>query len=174
EASSAVILRYIARYQCLRDLGVGAIDLSRLSLPMVRYFADLTKRYDVYELRRFAPTKRLALTACFLVEIHKTILDHIVALHDQLLTKKLREARHAFEERHRQLRRHYKPGLMTLITTGKTLLDPARSPVTTLGALLHELKAETLQEAVDICEALYQLEERGEIDALQARYPGLR
>ena len=48
EASNAVILRYIARYHFLRDLGVGAIDLSRLSLPMVRHFADLAKRYDVY------------------------------------------------------------------------------------------------------------------------------
>ena len=40
-----------------------------------------------------------------LVEIHKTILDHIVALHDQLLTKKIREARNAFEQRYRRLRR---------------------------------------------------------------------
>jgi hypothetical protein len=128
EASTAVILRYIARYHFLRDLGVGTIDLSRLSLPMVRYFADLAKRYDVYELRRFAPTKRDALMACFLVEIHKTILDHIVALHDQLLTKKMREAKNAFEEHYRQVRRQSRRGLATLITTGETLLDPARAP----------------------------------------------
>jgi hypothetical protein len=168
EASSAVILRYIERYQFLRTLGVETISLQGISPPMVRYLADLATRYDARALRRFPATKRLALTACFLVEIHKTILDHIVVLHDQLLTKKLREARHAFEERHRHLRRHYKPGLMTLMTTGKTLLDPTRSPATTLGALLHELKAQTLQEAVDICEALHQIEERGEIDALRA------
>jgi TnpA family transposase len=174
EASSAVMLRYIERYQFLHTFGVEAISLRGISPPMVRYLADLATRYDARALRRFPATKRLALTACFLVEIHKTILDHIVALHDQLLTKKLREARHAFEERHRQLRRHYKPGLMTLITTGKTLLDPTRSPATTLGVLLHELKADALREAVDICEALHQLEERGEIDALRARYPGLR
>jgi TnpA family transposase len=174
EASSAVLLRYIERYQFLHTLGVEAITLQGISPPMVRDLADLATRYDARALRRFPPTKRTALTACFLVEIHKTILDHIVALHDQLLTKKLREARHAFEERHRQLRRQYKPGLMTLITTGKTLLDPARSPATTLGALLHELNAQALQEAVDICEAVHQVEERGEIDALRARYPGLR
>lgn len=174
EASSAVLLRYIERYQFLQTLGVDTITLGGVSPPMVRYLADLTTRYDARALRRFPATKRTALTACFLVEIHKTILDHIVALHDQLLTKKLREARHAFEERHRQLRRHYKPGLMTLIRTGKTLLDPHRSPATTLGTLLYELNAQALQEAVDICEALHQLEERGEVDALRARYPGLR
>lgn len=85
EASNAVMLRYIERYHWLRNLGVGDIDLRGMSPPMVRYVADLATRYDVYELRRFAPTKRYVLLACFLVEIQKTILDYLVALHDQLL-----------------------------------------------------------------------------------------
>jgi hypothetical protein len=128
EASSAVILRYIERYQFLHALGVGGIDLQAISPPMIRYLAGLAKNYDAYKLRRFHTTKRYALMACFLVEIHKTILDHIVALHDQLITKKMREAANAFEQRYRQLRRQYKSGLTTLIATGRTLLDPLRPP----------------------------------------------
>lgn len=174
EASNAVILRYIDRYHFLRDLGVSGIDLSSLSVPMVRYFADVAKRYDVYELRRFVPAKRYALTACFLVEIHKTILDHIVALHDQLLTKKMREAKNAFETRYRKLRRQYRRGLTKLIATGETLLDPDRPPKTTLAQLLQELDEPTLREAVTVCAERQYLEDRGEIDALRARYPGLR
>jgi hypothetical protein len=77
---------------------------------MVRYVADIAKRYEVSALRRFAPTKRYALLGCFLVESHKTILDHIVTLHDQLLSKKMREAKNAFEKRYRQLRRSYRRG----------------------------------------------------------------
>ena len=38
---------------------------------MIRYLAELAKRYDVRALRRFPPAKRYALTACFLVEVHK-------------------------------------------------------------------------------------------------------
>ena len=174
EASNAVILRYIERYHFLRDLGVGTIDLSSVSAPMIRYLADLTKRYDVRALRRFAPAKRYALTACFLVEAHKTILDHIVALHDQLLTKKMREAKNAFEKHYRELRRHYRRGLAKLIATGDTLLDPARSPDTTLATLLEELNASLLREAVAVCTERHRVEERGEIDALRARYSGLR
>ena len=64
------------------------MDLRSVSPPLVRYFAEMTKRYDVRALRRFPPAKRYTLTACFLVEVHKTILDHIVALHDQLLTRR--------------------------------------------------------------------------------------
>src|SRR5262244_2925736 len=102
---------------------------------MIRYCADQAKRYDVHTLRRFPATKRYGLTACFLVEIHKTILDHIVALHDQLLTKKRRAAKHAFEKRYRQLRRQSRRGVAKLLTTGETLLDPERPPETTLADL---------------------------------------
>jgi hypothetical protein len=174
EASPAVLLRYIERYHFLHALGVEALDVSNLSPPMIRYFADMTKRYDVRALRRFPPAKRYTLTACFLTEVHKTILDHIVALHDQLLTKKMREAKNAFEERYRQLRRQYRRGLAKLIATGTTLLDPARAPTTTLVTLLQELDAAALRTAVDVCTERQRLEERGEIDALRARYPGLR
>ena len=125
EASNAVILRYIARYHFLRDLGVGAMDLGGISPPMIRYLGDEAKRYDAHTLRRFPVAKRSALLACFLVEIHKTILDHIVALHDQLLTKKMREARNAFEQQYRQVRRQSRRGLATLITLGETFLIPS-------------------------------------------------
>jgi TnpA family transposase len=174
EASPAVILRYIERYHFLQDLGVEAIDLSPISAPMIRYFADVTKHYDVRALRRFPEAKRYALTACFLVEAHKTILDHIVALHAQLLTKKMREATNAFEQHYRRLRRQYRRGLVKLIATGNTLLDPARSAVTTLGTLLEELDAAALRTAVEVCTERHRLEERGDSDALRARYPGLR
>ncbi len=83
EASYTVILRYIEHDHFLRDFGVGSIDLDGISPPMMRYLADQGKRYDVHTLRRFPEAKRSSLTACFLVEIHKTILDHIVSLHDQ-------------------------------------------------------------------------------------------
>ena len=174
EASPAVLLRYIERYHFLHDLGVSSLDLQDLSPALLRYFAALAKRADVRTLRRFAPAKRSTLTACFLVESYKIILDHIVALHDQLLTKKMREAHHAFEQRYQQLRRQYRRGLLKLIATGNTLLDPARPSTTTLATLLQDLDATALRSAVDICTERHQLEERGEIDALRARYPGLR
>ena len=128
EASYTVILRYIEHYHFLRDFGVDSIDLDGISPPMMRYLADQGKRYDVHTLRRFPEAKRYSLTACFLVEIHKTILDHIVSLHDQLLTKKIREARNTFETRYRQVRRQSRRGFAKLITTGQTLLDPERAP----------------------------------------------
>ena len=54
EASPAVILRYIERYRFLHELGVETLDLSSISPPLIRYLADMMKRYDVRALQRFA------------------------------------------------------------------------------------------------------------------------
>jgi hypothetical protein len=110
EANPAVLLRSIERYHVLQQLGVDTIDVSRLRPPMLRSFAAVAKRDDARALRRFAPAKRYPLMACFLVESHQTMLDHLVALHDQLLTKKRREAPHAFDQRSQRLRRQYRRG----------------------------------------------------------------
>jgi hypothetical protein len=84
-----------------------------------------------------------------------------MALHDQLLSKKIREATHAFETHYRQVRRQSKRGLATLIQTGKTLLDPARPAETTLATLLQDINAAVLREAVAVCDERQRLEERG-------------
>src|SRR5262249_35868670 len=64
--------------------------------------------------------------------MEKTLLAYLVAMHDQLLTTKWREARHVYEERLRTLRRRVRPSVATLIATGESLLHPERPPETTL------------------------------------------
>src|SRR5262249_60566233 len=86
----------------------------------------------------------------------------------------MREATSAVAQHSRRRRRQYRRGLVKLIATGTTLLDPARSAVTTLGTLLEELDAAALRTAVEVCTDRQRREERGDIDAWRARHPGLR
>src|SRR5262249_20511814 len=86
----------------------------------------------------------------------------------------MREATKAFAQHSRRRRRQYRRGLVKLMATGTTLLDPARSAVTTLETLLEELDAAALRTAVEVCTDRQRREERGDIDAWRARYPGLR
>jgi hypothetical protein len=81
----------------------------------VRHLALLAKRYDVYALKRFAPAKRQAMLACFLVEAERNPLDQLVEMHDQYLTTMWRRARQAFEGRHRRLRRRARDGVETVL-----------------------------------------------------------
>ena len=95
-----------------------------------------------------------------------------MALHDQLLTKKMREARNAFEQRYRQRPAADRRGLVKLITLGETLLDPERPPETTLAAFAPRTRRGRRPRCRCDLRRTQHLEERGEIDALRARYPG--
>ena len=175
EATAMALKTYIDRYHVVHDLGLAQLDLSDMRPGIIEHLARLTRRYDVRALRRFPAPRRYALVLCFLVEMEKSLLDYVVAMHDQLLTTKCREARHVYEERLRTLRRRVRPGVATLIATGESLLHPDCPPDTTLAALFREtIDAKALRQAVEDCQAYQRLEERGYVDALHARYPPLR
>jgi len=103
------------------------ITLGRIDPRLVDYLAQLAKRYDAQVLKRFASAKRYALVACFLVETRKTLLDHVVDMHDQYLIDMCRRAHNAFEEQHRQFRRKAKEGLETVLAAVDILLDSANA-----------------------------------------------
>src|SRR5262249_62086868 len=84
----------------------------------------------------------------------------------------MREATKAFAQHSRRRRRQYRRGLVKLMATGTTLLDPARSAVTTLETLLEELDAAALRTAVEVCTDRQRREERGDIDAWGGGHPG--
>lgn len=175
EATAMALKTSIDRYPLGRDLGLAQLDLRDRRPGIIEHLARLTRRYDVSALRRFPAPRRYALGLCCLVEVEKTLLDYVVAMHDQLLTIKCREARHVYEERLRTLRRRGRPGVATRIATGQCLLHPDRPPDTTLAALFRDaIDAKALQQAIEDCQAYQRLEERGYVDALHARYPPLR
>lgn len=175
EATALALKTSIDRYHVVHDLGLAQLDLSDMRPGIIEHLARLTRRYDVRALGRFPAPRRSALVLCCLVEMEKSLLDYVVALHDQLLTTKCREARHVYEDRLRTLRRRVRPGVATLIATGESLLHPDCPPDTTLAALFREtIDAKALRQAVEDCQAYQRLEERGYVDALHARYPPLR
>lgn len=173
-ASAAVILTYISLYQLARDVVAGQINLSRQPAQLVQQLARVAKRYDVQALKRFAPAKRHALLACFLVETEKTLLDQLVELHDQYMTTMTRRARHAFEERHRQFRRRAKEGVDVVLGAMDIVLAPDYHSDEVRPQIYRRLGVQRLQEAVDNCREFQRLEERGYLDELCARYSTLR
>jgi hypothetical protein len=60
-----------------RSLSLGALTFQGVSPTAVARCAQLGAYYDAEDLKRFAPAKRYALVACFLIEAHKTILDYL-------------------------------------------------------------------------------------------------
>jgi TnpA family transposase len=172
QASAPAILKYIERYRSVEAIVAHRITLGGIDPRMVSYLAQLAKRYDAQALKRFAPAKRYALVACFLAEARKTLLDHVVEMHDQYLIEMCRRAHHAFEEQHRLFRRKAKEGLETVLTAVDLVLDSASE--TRLDQLHEQIDEQTLREAVRSCRHFQRLEERGCLDELCARYAPLR
>jgi len=163
------LLRHGRRVRWLGDTELRAGDPS-----VVRHLALLAKRYDVHALKRFAPAKRRAMLACFLVEAERSLLDHLVEMHDQYLTTMWRRARHAFEERHRQLRRRAREGVETVLLAIDILLAPHSDGEDVRAQVSQRVGLEHLHEAAQSCREFQRLEERGQLDELCARYANLR
>jgi hypothetical protein len=64
---------------------------------LFRCYSD--PKYNAQALKRFSAATRHAMLACLLVEAQKSLLDHLVTMHDQFVTGMARRSRNAFEER---------------------------------------------------------------------------
>jgi hypothetical protein len=172
EATPASLADYLDRYQEIISLGVAGFDLSGVPPGVVDHLAQLTRRYDVQSLKRFAPETRIAMLVCFLVEAHKSLLDHLIAMHEQYITSLLRRSRHAFDERHREFRKRARRGIQTVLSAMEILLE--RRADDPLIALYRQIDEATLRAALDDCREFERSEDHGLQDELRARYKGLR
>jgi TnpA family transposase len=172
EATPSSLVDYLDRYREITALGVEAFDLSGTPPAVIEHLAQLTRRYDVQALKRFAPETRTAMLVCFLVEAHKSILDHLIAMHEQYITGLLRRSRNAFDERHRDFRKRARRGIKTMLSAIEILLE--RRADDPLIALYRQIDEATLRAALQDCREFERLEDHGLQDELRARYPGLR
>jgi TnpA family transposase len=171
-AKAPAIAASLARLDLLDSLLGSGVDLSLVTPQLLQHLAQLGRRYDAVALKRFSAEKRYTLVTAFLVETQKTLLDQIIAAHDQYMTGFDRRARLAFDEKHRSLRRRAKIGVDTLIEAAEILLSADRSAP--ISGLYDSLSEDTLREAMTNCRALARLEEHGYTDELAARYGDLR
>lgn len=174
EATVTAILTYLDRFDELRRLGAGELAWPQVPGQWIENLARLAQRYTARALRRFPEAKRLALVACFVAEAHKSVLDHLVALHDQFVTGLARRARNAFERRYRQERRLRRRSLATVLDALESLLDTDIAPDGRVGELLARYEIGTLRAAVAACRRFQHLEDQGHLDELRNRHAHLK
>lgn len=173
-AKASSILTYIKRYHFISSIGTNKIDLGGISPEQIQHLSQQTRRYDVEDLKRFAPAKRYSLVICFLVEIQKTILDYIIVMNDRHLANIYRSARNSFEGHYYELRQHAKKGLETLVKAMKIILDSKQPQEKVLTDLYQQIDRNSLDQALSNCQEFRRLEDSGFIDELRLRYYSLR
>ncbi len=175
KVNAATIREQLRRYDAIRSTGVGALELQGVSLKVVKKFAELASCHKVTKLRCFAPPKRYALMACFLIEASKTCLDHVVDMYDQFMTNVVRNARNAYERLYRQTRRGFWKQFDKLACAFKLLLKLKRgAPEMSVANADLGADDDALEEALKTCFQVREMERRGHVDQLRGRYSDIR
>ena len=165
---------YLKRYQTLLATGIGTLDTQLAEPAFQDYLFKLTKKYSAKEIKRFKKHKRYALMVCFLMEVRKVLLDHLVKMHDQYMMEIYRQSKNAYEKKHRVLRKRQKRAVdMVLNTTAFLLHWPDDKPFLKQD-LWQQVDEAGLRTSLDDLRVFKKLEERGYGDLILARYPSLR
>lgn len=172
-ASHLSMVDYLQRHEHIAALGLEQIDWSGIPPAMIWHLAELTKQYDVWSLRRFAASKRHALTSCFLLEARKTLLDYLVKMHDQLMTEWVRRSKRVSQRRQALALREHLDCLSTLIKAAKILVALKQRPSNRRE--LDRFNFVALQQAIHRSEEFQKMEAGlGWVTELRRRYGVLR
>jgi hypothetical protein len=121
--SIASIQAYLHRYHTVAETGIAAFEIQVLTPEWLVYLFKQAKRYNAKDLTRFTDDKRYTLMLCFLLETRKTLLDHLVTMHDQYLMEITRQTHRAHEQTHRELRKRQKRAIDVMLDTTDFLLE---------------------------------------------------
>jgi TnpA family transposase len=173
-AKISSLLTYLRRYQTVAETGIDTFEIQVVEPAFQEYLFKLAKKYSAKELKRFKEPKRYALMICFLLETRKMLLDHLVKMHDQYVTEMCRQAKNAYEQKHRALRKRQKKAVDTVLATTSLLLDwPDEKPLSKQ-AFWQQVNEGELRTSLDNLRLFQRLEERGYGDLLLARYSSMR
>jgi hypothetical protein len=131
--SSKSILEYIDHFKLIDGM-LGQDFDTGVEPQMQKHFAGLAKQYDVSALKRFPAAKKYALATCFLAETRKTVLDYVVAMHDQFTIDMARKSKNKHDRKLKAGRKRAKQGMALILDATEIMVDsevpiPKRSGV---------------------------------------------
>ena len=172
--SISSIQAYLRHYQTVAGTGINELELQVFTPEFLAYLFKQAKRYSAKDLKRFADHKRYTLMIAFLLETRKTLLDHLVKMHDQYIMDLSRKSRNAYEKKHRDLRKRQKRAIDVMLDTTDFLLDWPDEQMISKADLWQQVEEVNLRRSRKDLQEFKRLEERGYGDLLLKRYPSLR
>jgi len=171
--SSKSILEYIDHFRLIDGM-LGQDFDTGVEPQMQKHLALLAKQYDASALKRCRPAaKKYALVTCFLVETRKTVLDYVVAMHDQFTIDMARKSKNKHDRKLKAGRKRAKQGMALILDATEIMVD-SEVPIPKRGGVLFEsFSEEQLKAALESCRMFQMLEDRGLTDELSAHYVGL-
>jgi len=162
------IQAYLGHYHTAVRTAWNVTEIRGVSQALVEHLFHATRRHDAWYLKRLPEGKRYAMLACFLVEARKTILDHLVEMNDQHMTKLIGECRKEADERQRKYWRLTEEGQNLLVASIEWMLGQ-KEPKQAWEALLERTPPTALREACVHYRESRRLEHTGYVGVLRER-----
>jgi hypothetical protein len=162
------IQEYMKCYHAAVRAAWNTSEIHGVSQALIEHLSHAAKRHDAWYLKRLPEAKRYAMVSCFLVETRKTILDHLIEMNDQHLTKQIGECRKAADERQRQYWKLTRAGQDLLVGSVEWMLAQEQ-PKEVWAVLLERTPAAELQSACVHYRESRRLEQTGYVGVLRER-----
>ena len=152
KASSKAVLRLAAKLDLIQATGILNIDLSWLNNNYQRSLTRYGRRCSAGRMRDLKEEHRYTVLVCFLWQVYRDTIDHMVDTHHKLMTQIYNRAQEDVDEQTRKQRRMIRSSLATLHTLGKVILDRAIEDKVLRQVLFSKVDREILTSQMAVVE----------------------
>lgn len=174
EAKAKYILKYLQKNEELSSMGIEKIRFQEISSEFLQKIANIVKTYDVWQIKRFDSDKKYAISACFLYETRKNILDYLVIMHSQFITTMERKSRNNWTKKLQKMKQQAKKATVILKQFAMKSLTLKQIPNSTIEELFSEIDTQKIQEAIQDSNAFERLIDFGYMEELYDQYSNFR
>ncbi|MBI1882540.1 MAG: DUF4158 domain-containing protein, partial [Chloroflexi bacterium] len=142
--SPPAILRLAEKLEQIQETGVLTIDLSWLNNNYQRFLTRYAHRCSADRLRNLQAEHRYAVLVCFLWQVYRDTIDHMLEMHSKLMTSVYNRAQDDIDEQNRKQRQMIRSALTTLRNLGQIILDESVRDETLRQVLFSQVDREKL------------------------------
>ena len=153
QPSPKSMLRLAEMLQLIQETGVLTIDPPWLNNNYHRSLTRYARRCSADHLRDLKEERRYAVLTCFLWQVYRDTIDHMIDMHDKLMLRVFARAQEDIDAESRNQRRMIRSSLLSFQRLGRLILDEAIPPADLRQLLFQEVDRERLVEQVTAAEA---------------------
>ena len=124
QASPKSMLGLVHKMEQIEETGILAINLSWLNNNYQRSLTRHAQRFSADRLRQLVPARRYAVLVCFLWQTYRDTIDHMVDMHDKIMTGVYSRAESQVDEEMRKRRKVLQASLDSFHTIGRRRTAP--------------------------------------------------
>lgn len=121
--SPTAMLHLTNNLEQIQGMDILTIDLSWLNNNYQRSLARYARRCSADRLRNLQSEHRYAVLACFVVQVYRDTIDHMIDMHDKIVTGVHHRAQTDLDEQTRKQRSMIRSALTILKALGEVILD---------------------------------------------------